>query len=176
MLAHVTVHDLYETYPDFDIDAQREQALLEAADLIVFQHPILWYSMPSLLKEWLDVVLETGWAHGPGGNALHGKDFWLAASAGGSNEAYRDGGDHGRAFSAFLPPFEQTADQCGMRWLPPYILYGAHRIDDAAVFRHVEGYAAHLANYPEWCMGPTALPSGGEQDWSGEPDYWPGLK
>jgi len=167
-LAHVNVHDLYETYPDFDIDVRHEQALLSAADLIVFQHPIQWYSMPSLLKEWLDVVLESGWAHGPGGAALHGKDFWLVATAGGSNDSYREGGYHGREIEAFLPPFQQTAALCGMRWLRPYILHGAHRVDDAAVARHIDGYVAQLANYPNWCGAATVPPPGAGQDWSGE--------
>src|SRR3954452_7620819 len=76
-LPRVQLHDLYETYPDFHIDVQHEQALLSTADLIVFQHPIQWYGMPSLLKEWVDMVLEQGWAYGRGGTALHGKDFWL---------------------------------------------------------------------------------------------------
>ena len=167
-LANVDVHDLYATYPDFDINVQQEQARLDAADLIVFQHPIQWYSMPSLLKEWLDVVLESGWAHGDGGTALHGKDFLLAATAGGSNESYQTGGYHGREFSAFLPPFQQTAALCGMRWLPPYILHGAHRIDDVAVARHVEGYVAQLADYPNWCGTAIVQFPGTGQDWSGE--------
>lgn len=167
-LAHVDVHDLYETYPDFDIHAEQEQERLRAADLIVFQHPIHWYSMPSLLKEWLDVVLESGWAHGLGGTALHGKDFWLVATAGGSNESYQAGGYHGREFSAFLPPYQQTAALCGMRWLPPYILHGAHLVDDAAVTRYVEGYVAQLADYPNWCGAATVHFPGIGQDWSGE--------
>lgn len=176
VLPHVHVHDLYEAYPDFDIDVQEEQALVEAADLIVFQHPIMWYSMPSLLKEWVDAVLESGWAHGRGGTALRGKDFWLAATAGGSREAYREGGYHGREFAAYLPPFEQIAALCGMRWQSPYILHGAHRIDDATLSRHVEGFVARLANYSDWCTGAAAPPPGGEQDWSDESDKWPEAK
>jgi hypothetical protein len=32
-------------------------------------------------------------------------------------------------FDAFLPPYEQTAALAGMRFLPPLVLHGAHRID-----------------------------------------------
>ena len=46
----VTFHDLYEAYPDFDIDVAREQKLLLDHDVIVFQHPFYWYSCPALLK------------------------------------------------------------------------------------------------------------------------------
>ena len=62
-LPHVTVRDLYEIYPDFYIDVKREQALLTTHDVIVMQHPVYWYSCPSLLKEWMDSVLEYGWAY-----------------------------------------------------------------------------------------------------------------
>lgn len=157
---------MYDTYPDFDIDVRREQALLEAADLVIFQHPVMWYSMPALLKEWVDVVLESGWAHGRGGVALHGKDFWLVATAGGSPEAYQEGGYHGHEFAAFLPPFQQIATLCGMRWLPPYVLHGAHRVTDAQATRHIDGYTARLMDYPAWCGKAVFMSPGEGQDWS----------
>ena len=115
-LGGVLVHDVYETYPDFYIDAGREQALLEDAELVVFLHPIRWYSMPSLLKEWVDSVLTSGWAYGPGATALRGKNFWLAASTGSPDEAYQAGERHGRPFEAYLPPFEQTAQIGRASW------------------------------------------------------------
>jgi len=48
-LEGVTLHDLYEAYPDFGIDVAREQGLLLEHDLIVFQHPMFWYSTPAIL-------------------------------------------------------------------------------------------------------------------------------
>jgi glutathione-regulated potassium-efflux system ancillary protein KefF len=147
---NVKVQDLYETYPDFDIDVKQEQALLAESDLIVFQHPIQWYGMPSLLKEWVDVVLEFGWAYGPDGTALKGKNFWLVASTGSPGSSYQDDANHGHAFSAFLPPFKQTAVLCGMRWLPPLILHGARRADDPVIDAHAANYRQLLQTYPNW--------------------------
>ena len=49
-LENVTFHDLYAAYPDFLIDVKREQELLLAHDVIVFQHPFYWYSVPAILK------------------------------------------------------------------------------------------------------------------------------
>ena len=63
----VTLVDLYADYPDFDIDVAREQQRLLAHDVIVLQHPFYWYSSPAIIKEWQDLVLENGWAYGPGG-------------------------------------------------------------------------------------------------------------
>ena len=59
-VAKVTIHDLYEHYPDFNIDISHEQQLLREHDIILFQHPFYWYSSPALLKEWQDLVLEYG--------------------------------------------------------------------------------------------------------------------
>lgn len=79
-LEGVAINDLYSCYPDYCIDVAREQARLATAKLIVLMHPIQWYSMPALQKLWLDDVLSYGWAYGPGGNALRGKDLWLVAA------------------------------------------------------------------------------------------------
>src|SRR6185312_10690659 len=68
-LPGVEVRDLYELYPDFDIDGDHERALLAAAHLLVFLHPFRWYGMPSLVKEWMEVVLLPGWAYNDGNHA-----------------------------------------------------------------------------------------------------------
>lgn len=68
-LAHVTVHDLYATYPDFQIDAAAEQALLAEHDVIVFQHPVFWYNTTPLFKQWQDKVFTLGWAFTMDGSA-----------------------------------------------------------------------------------------------------------
>ena len=65
-LEHVTIHDLYAAYPDFFIDINHERALIRRHDIIVFQHPLYMYSCPALLKEWMDVILSKGFAHGDG--------------------------------------------------------------------------------------------------------------
>src|ERR1044071_10222619 len=71
----VTFHDLYQSYPEFDIDVKREQSLLLKHDIIIWQHPFYWYSSPPILKQWQDLVLEHGWAYGSGGDKLSGK--WI---------------------------------------------------------------------------------------------------
>ena len=95
-------------------------------------------------------MLEDGWAYGSGGTALHGKDYWLVATTGGAAESYQKTGYHHHPFSAFLPPFEQTAQLCGMRWLTPYILHGAHQVDNSVVEAHVAAYQERLRTYPHW--------------------------
>lgn len=149
----VFLRDLYETYPDFHVDVGAEQALLAAAELLVFQHPVQWYGMPSLLKEWVDVVLEHGWAYGRGGDALRGKHFLLAATTGGAEASYAPGAYHGQPFEAFLPPIRQTAALCGMTWLPPVLMHGARAAGEDAVNAHIDRYRDLLATWPAWRDG-----------------------
>ena len=61
-LPGVLVQDLYERYPDFDIDGAHERSLLAGCRVLVLLHPIRWYGMPSMMKEWMEVVLQPGWA------------------------------------------------------------------------------------------------------------------
>jgi glutathione-regulated potassium-efflux system ancillary protein KefF len=148
--AQAQVRDLYALYPDYLIDVQAEQAALAQAQLIVWQHPVHWYSMPALMKLWVDDVLAFGWAYGPGGNALRGKDLWLVASTGGPEDSYRPDSYNRYRFDAFLPPYEQTAALCGMRFLPPLLLHGAHRASEAQIEAHAQTYAQRLRSYPDW--------------------------
>jgi len=143
------VLDLYATYPDYAIDIQAEQEALSTADLVVLLHPVQWYSMPALLKLWVDEVLAFGWAYGDG-RALQGKDLWLVTTTGGPEAAYHPKGYNRYFFEAFLPPYEQTAALCGMRFLPPMVLHGAHSVTDAEVVGHVNVFADRLRTYPQW--------------------------
>jgi len=105
----VTIHDLYETYPEFNIQVKVEQDLLLAHDIIVFHHPFYWYSSPALLKEWQDLVLEYGFAYGEGETSLRGKKFLSAITMGGGEKAYSRDGYNRYTIRELLVPFEQTA-------------------------------------------------------------------
>jgi glutathione-regulated potassium-efflux system ancillary protein KefF len=146
----VALRDLYRLYPDYLIDVQAEQAALAQAKLVVWQHPIHWYGPPPLMKLWFDDVLTFRWAYGPGGHALRGKDVWLVTTTGGSQGSYRPDRYNRYFFDAFLPPYEQTAVLCGMRFLPPLVLHGAHRATDPELAAHVDVYGERLQQYPVW--------------------------
>ena len=105
----LTFVDLYAEYPRFDINVEREQERLLAHDVIVFQFPMFWYSTPSIVKEWLDLVLEHGFAYGTGGKALAGKTMMLALTAAGPADAYAKEGYQHYPIRTFLTPLEQSA-------------------------------------------------------------------
>lgn len=140
-LEGVTFHDLYAAYPDFLIDVEREQALCEEHDIIVMQHPFYWYSTPAILKEWQDLVLEHNWAYGSQGNALRGKTFFQALTAGGDESTYRKGGYNQFTIQELTSPLRATANLCGLDWLPPFAVLGVHRgLPPDDVVRHSEDY------------------------------------
>jgi glutathione-regulated potassium-efflux system ancillary protein KefF len=117
---------LYDLYPDSDIDADTERKRLAKVDLVVLQHPVYWYSMPSLLKQWIDEVFSLGWAYGQDGRALHGKQMLWVVTTGADERAYAPDGPHGHPFEVFTQPMRQTALFCGMEWLEPIIVHDAH--------------------------------------------------
>lgn len=154
----VEIHDLYEAYPDFGIDVRAEQERLEAAQSVVLQHPMYWYSTPSLVKEWFDLVLEHGWAYGSEGMALEGKNFLSAISAGGRRAAYGAEGAHRYTIPELLRPIEQTVRLCRMHWLPPFAAVNAHRIEDDELDRVARLYGDVLRALATGEVPPAADP------------------
>lgn len=121
----ITVRRLYDLYPYFNLDVAAEQELLLRHDLIVMQHPLYWYSMPALLKLWVDEVLQSGWAYGPGGDQLRGKQFLLSITAGGAKQGYSPEGSNRFDMETLLSPWNQTVHLCHMKWHTPKILHAS---------------------------------------------------
>jgi glutathione-regulated potassium-efflux system ancillary protein KefG len=134
----VTFHDLYREYPDHVIDVEAEQKLLLEHDVIVFQHPFYWYSTPSIIKEWLDLVLEYGFAYGEEGDQLKGKAWVHALSTGGLESAYSKTGHNRFTIDEFLAPLKQSAYLCGMPFLVPFVVHGAHRYSKNSDYQEIQ--------------------------------------
>ena len=147
---HVTCVDLYEEYPNFRIDIDREQKRLKEHDVVIFMFPFYWYSTPSILKEWQDLVLEHGFAYGSEGTALHGKTFLCALTTGGPKKAYQCNGYNHFTIQELLQPLEQMAHLCGMKYLPPFVLFGARTAaEESRVSEHIthwQSVLTHLIN------------------------------
>jgi glutathione-regulated potassium-efflux system ancillary protein KefG len=143
-LPHFPVRDLYELYPDLTIDVLAEQVALAVSDIVVLQFPLYWYSVPALLKEWLDLVWVPGWAYGRDGRVLHGKTLACAFSAGGSSDAYGPEGVNRYTIAELIRPWEQTATLCGMRWVPPFVIHNAGDLDDATLANEAARYGGWL--------------------------------
>jgi glutathione-regulated potassium-efflux system ancillary protein KefG len=148
-LPFVTVHDLYELYPDFNIDIDREHELLTQHHIIIWQYPLYMYSPPAILKQWMDLVLEVGWAHGPDGNNLEGKLICNTITTGGSTESYGPKGFNNYRLEEFLRPLEQTARLCKMEWLPIFSIQGTYRHAPEHFFHYGNQYRRALQHLAE---------------------------
>lgn len=138
--ANVTKHFLYSEYPDFKIDVKKEQELLMKHDRIVLQFPMYWYSSPALLKEWLDKVLEYGWAFGGQHYALEGKELMVSITTGGPVEGYKDP----FTIEQLLRPFEGSAHYIKMKYLPHFVVHGCLGISDGDLASAANKYKAIL--------------------------------
>ncbi len=136
----VTFHELYESYPDFFIDIQKEQKLLLDHDIIIWHHPFYWYSAPALLKEWMDLVLEHGFAYGIHGRSLEGKKVLSVISTGGGMDVYSIEGRNKYTINQFLVPYRQSVNLCRMEYLPPFVVHGSHFIEKQKIEEYGRKY------------------------------------
>ncbi|MFC3023282.1 glutathione-regulated potassium-efflux system ancillary protein KefG [Vibrio zhugei] len=144
-LEHVTIVDLYATYPDFFIDVHTEHQRLLSHDVIVFQHPLYMYSCPSLLKEWIDCVLGKGFAFGDY-SALQGKYWRHVITTGGREDAFSTRGYNRFTIHDLLRPFEITSALCRTHWIEPFVLYWARNVSDLERYQQAERYKSWLDN------------------------------
>lgn len=135
------MRDMYDLYPDFGIDVDVEQRVLLDTDVAIFQHPFYWYNCPALMKEWLDAVLEYGWAYGVGGTHLRGKHWVQSITTGGPESAYSREGYNEFTVPEFLRPFERTARLCGMQIHEPFLVQGAFLLSDEDRAKYAQSYS-----------------------------------
>lgn len=136
----VTINNLYEKYPDFFIDVPLEQKLLLEHDIIIWHHPFYWYSAPAIIKEWMDLVLQHGFAYGTKGRALDGKWAISVISTGGRKEIYCPTGSNHFTINQFLAPFNQSASLCRMKYLPPFVIHSSHTVTEQELEKHSTDY------------------------------------
>ncbi|PFO06610.1 general stress protein [Bacillus sp. AFS076308] len=144
--ANVTVHRVYEAYPNEQIDVAAEQRLLEEHDRIVLQFPFYWYSAPPLLKKWEDEVLTFGWAYGSNGDKLHNKELLIAVSTAGTEEYYTPTGRHKYTVTELLRPLQATSNLIGTRYLTPFIVYGVWQMSNEQLEQSAKDYVAYALN------------------------------
>lgn len=150
-----TVHELYNAYPDWKINVEKEQQLIEAHEKIVLQFPVYWFSSPPLLKKWLDDVLTYGWAYGSGsGYKMKDRKVALAVTAGIREQDYSTSGRYKYALDDVLRPFEITINYVSAKYSAYYAFYGTESASDVAadklnnndITRSATGYRSFIAH------------------------------
>lgn len=146
----VQVSDLYamQWKPTLEAGEQpgpevlREQEKLLWADTVIFQFPLWWFSMPAIMKGWVERVFTYGFGYGVGehsdrrwGNrygegTLAGKRAMLMVTAGGWESHYSARGINGALEDVLFPIQHGMLYYPGMEVLPPFMIYRTSRMDD----------------------------------------------
>ncbi len=144
-LPQAEIRRLDTLYPDYRFDIAAEQEALLNADLIVWQFPFSWYSVPGLMKLWIDQVFLHGFSHGSKGK-LGGKKLLISFTAGAPEAVYQKDGTFGYTVEELLPQFATTAKLCGLHYQPPIYTCGmsyAARDDEAKINVQKEAAKRH---------------------------------
>lgn len=107
----------------FTPDILNEQQLILWADILILQFPLWWYSVPAIMKGWLDRVLAYGFAYGQG-RSMIGRRAIIVTTTGGAAQVYT--AEMRDALTHLLEPIHRhTLHFCGFEVLPPFAVYGA---------------------------------------------------
>jgi putative NADPH-quinone reductase len=117
------IRNLATLYPDCKFNIRAEQEALLWAEVIVLQFPFYWYSVPGLLKSWIDEVLLYGFAYGKTGDKLKGKHLLLSFTTGGPQETYAQGARNNFEIEQLLYPLIQTSNLIGTEWHSPVVSF-----------------------------------------------------
>lgn len=142
---NLSVRRLDKLYPQFQIDVAAEQQALLAADIIVLQFPFYWYSVPALLKKWIDDVLTFNFAYGAEGTKLKGKDLVLSFTVGGPEASYSPLGYNHFSVEQCLRPLEQLTYLTGMNFIKPVYTNGMIYIPN--IYNTLEGVQEKARNH-----------------------------
>ncbi|RRR96968.1 NAD(P)H-dependent oxidoreductase [Glycomyces terrestris] len=119
-------------------DVKEEQAKLLAADLVVLQFPLWWYTVPAILKGWIDRVFTNGFGYGTsrdwprfGDGVLKGRRAMVVVTTGAAESHLSDRGVNGSIDDLLFPLQHGVLFYTGMEVLPPVVVTGAAVMDEA---------------------------------------------
>jgi NAD(P)H dehydrogenase (quinone) len=148
--------------PDILVEIEK----IKRADLIVLHFPIFWFSLPAILKGWIDRVFISGYTYGGmrfydrGG--LAGKKAMITATLGGRPHMFGPDAVHGELETMLRHLLRGTLYYVGLSVLPPFFAYHVPYIRAEARARYLERYRDHLLAVDQ--MTPLSFPSLDEFD------------
>jgi NAD(P)H dehydrogenase (quinone) len=124
-------------------DIAFEQDKLRWADAVILQFPLWWFSMPAILKGWVDRVYAYGFAYGVGEHSdarwgdrygegsMLGKRAMLIVTTGGWESHYGPRGINGPIDDVLFPIHHGILYYPGFDVLPPFVIHRTSRTDEA---------------------------------------------
>jgi NAD(P)H dehydrogenase (quinone) len=143
------------------LDIQAEIEKLKWCDLLIFNFPMYWFSVPAILKGWIDRVFVSGFCYGgkrfydQGG--LKGKKGLLAFTLGGREHMFGQDKIHGDMQTMLRPILRGSMAYVGLSVLPPFIGWHVPYISDEDRHTLLEEYRSYLTNLDQ--LDPLTFPS-----------------
>ncbi|MEU6487431.1 NAD(P)H-dependent oxidoreductase [Streptomyces sp. NPDC046887] len=130
-------------------DVAAEQEKLVWADAVVLQFPLWWFSVPAILKGWMDRVFTFGFSHGPeftpfGGGGLGGRRALLAVTAGAREPAFSDRGINGPLADVLYPVQHGLLWLTGIQPMEPFAVFDANGLSEERYAEALETYGRRL--------------------------------
>jgi len=130
-------------------------------DLLILNFPIFWFSVPAILKGWIDRVLISGLTYGGkrfydrGG--LAGRKAMVTVTLGGRPHMFGDGAIHGPLEDMLRPLLRGTLYYTGLAVLPPFVAWHVPYISDDDRKAYLAAYALRLSEIE--ALAPLSFPS-----------------
>lgn len=132
------IRHLDKLYPDFKIDIKAEQEALLLADTIIFQYPLFWYSMPAIMKEWIDKVIQYGFAFGKDSYNLENKKLIVSFTIGSPIKDYPQ-----EVIQKIAFPFQGLANYCKLEYAGEFFCNDINAYSDGAKEKAIQSANNH---------------------------------
>lgn len=162
----------------FAPDIRAEVEKLIWCDMLILQFPLWWWSVPAILKGWIDRVLVNGVAYGKGRRmdtgGLKGRRAMLALTTGCYPEMVAPDGLLGDLNVSLWHLHSGTLAYTGFQVLPPFVAWSIHYSGPERLQFYLDEYSDRLRNLqtdepmffhpladfgPDWRMRPDVAPA-----------------
>jgi NAD(P)H dehydrogenase (quinone) len=166
------------TSGSFVPEIQAELDKLLWCDLLILQFPLWWFSVPAIMKGWIDRVFVNGTVYGGGGKrfdngGLKGRRAMLAISTGCLPGMVEPGGLLGDRDIILWHLHHGTFGYSGLSVLPPFLAWSIHYTDEAQRLAYLDGYERHLRSLDSLELMPTHSLADFGPDWRLRADIKP---
>lgn len=147
-------------------DIAAEIAKVQWCDLLILNFPLYWFSMPAILKGWIDRVMISGVFYG--GRRIYdrggmcGKRALVTLTLGGREHMFGAGAIHGEIETLLRPLLQGSLAYCGFEVLPPFIGYHVPYVSPEVRAQILADYRQHLAALDN--LEPLRFPSLADYD------------
>lgn len=135
----------------FSGEVKLEMEKFIKANIVIFNFPLWWFSVPAIMKGWVDRVFAMGFAYGTGkgvydSGAFKNKKAFCCLTTGGPENAYGLTGKNGTLEKILYHINHGMLYFVGMQTLPPFVGFSPARVTEEERHNIIEKYKYYLSN------------------------------